>query len=582
MHDLVLTGGTVVDGTGRPSFPADVAVRDGRIVAVGADLGPARETIDATGCFVTPGWVDIHTHYDGQATWDADMAPSSLHGVTTAVLGSCGVGFAPVRDTDHARLIELMEGVEDIPGTALSEGLTWGWSDFPSYLDALDRTPRTMDLLAHVPHDALRVYVMGDRAVAGEPATDADIAQMRDLLRGALEAGAVGFTVGRTDNHCDAQGRFTPTSEADARELEGIAAAFQGVGHRVLQAVSDFDMMQGDEHFAREFDLLEGMARAAGAPLSVSTMERDPSPRQWTWILDRITRANAAGLSMKAQVAPRAIGVMLGLRATFHPFMGFPSYKAIHALPLAERVAKMSDPAFKAQMLSEKHERVSGDGSPLPPLADLLLAQIDAIAFRMFRLGRVPDYEQPVTRSLGAEAAARGVPAMSVIYDALLEDGGEALLYFPLYNYTQNSLAACEVMLHHPHAIPGLSDGGAHVGTICDASFPTFLLQHWVRDRPTGRLSVERAVQMLSHDTARWIGLHDRGTVEVGMKADLNVIDLARLQLRPPALYADLPAGGRRLLQHADGYVATVVSGVPTLREGALTGARPGRLVRAA
>lgn len=578
--DLVVRGGTVVDGTGGEPFEADVAVAGGRIAAVGKVNGEARRTIDARGALVTPGFVDIHTHYDGQVSWDPDLMPSSIHGVTTAVMGSCGVGFAPVRPSDRDRLIALMEGVEDIPGTALAEGIQWRWESFAEYLDALDAMPRTIDVAAQVTHDPLRVWVMGERAVAEEPATPADIAAMRALLAEALAAGAIGFSTGRTDNHRSNTGAHTPAAEARVDELRGLAEELGAAGHGVLQAVSDFDMLEGPQGFEGEFDLLEAMADASRRPMSLSLMQRDQEPDQWRRILARVDAANARGLTMRVQVAPRAIGVLLGLDATFHPFMGFPSYRAIAHLPLAERVAAMRDPAFRARLLSERHERLAGDGSAIPPLADLLLARLDQLAMRMFVLGEEPDYEPPFAASIGARARMAGVPVLAAMLDALLEEDGRALVYFPLHNYTGGTLDVVGQMLAHPAALPGLSDGGAHVGTICDASFPSYLLQHWGRDRPQGRLPIARLVQMQTADTARFVGLTDRGRVAPGLRADLNVIDLAALRLRPPRLIRDLPAGGKRLMQRAEGYRATLVAGRVVAEGGELTGERPGRLVR--
>ncbi len=582
MYDVKIVGGTIVDGTGAPRYAGDVGIKDGKIVAVGECAGSATETIDASGALVTPGWTDIHTHYDGQISWDAELTPSSIHGVTTAVMGSCGVGFAPVRPADHQKLIELMEGVEDIPGTALSEGITWGWESFPEYMDVLDQTPRAINFMCQVPHDPLRVYVMGDRAVANSVSTEEDIAQMRRLLREALEAGAVGFSTGRSDNHRSVHGDWTPASEATGVELAGIAEAFVGLDHGVIQAVSDFDIMHGDEHFDREFRLLEQMLEAGGGrPMSISTMQRDHQSKQWKWIMERAQRCVDRGYDVRCQVAPRGIGVMLGLQATFHPFMGFPSYKAISQLPLEERVRAMRDPELKAKMIVEQSEPIAGDGSMLPPLADYFLANLDMVAMRLFRLGESPNYEPTVQESFAAEAMRRGEPVLSVIYDALLESDGEALLYFPVYNYAGMNLDTVHEMLTHPLAIPGLSDGGAHVGTVCDASFPTFLLTHWTRDRDHGRIELEKVVKLQAYDTARFLGLEDRGAVAVGQRADLNLIDHANLKLLHPTMLRDLPAGGQRLMQRAEGYIATLVSGVVIARDGELTGARPGRLVRA-
>ncbi|MBK6581074.1 MAG: amidohydrolase family protein [Sandaracinaceae bacterium] len=577
-YDLKITGGTIVDGTGGARYTGDVGIKDGVIVAVGRCDGSAQETLAADGALVTPGFTDLHTHYDGQVSWDPDMTPSSLHGVTTAIMGNCGVGFAPVRLSDHTRLIELMEGVEDIPGAALAEGIPWGWETFPEYMDRID-FPHTIDFCAQVTHDALRVYVMGERGVANSIATSDDIGAMRYLVRAAVKAGAVGFSTGRSDNHRSIRGEETPASEARIEELVGIAEGLKGLSHGVLQGVSDFDMAKSPELFDGEFDLLERMAEASGRPLSLSLIQRDHEPGQWRRVLKRVEAAVQRGLDMKVQVGARGIGLMLGLQATFHPFIGFPSYKKISQLPLEEQVRIMRDPAFKAQLLTEKNEPLSGDGSAIPPLADHLLARIDMIALRLFKLGEQPNYEPDPNTCLYVEGRKSGRGTLDVIYDALLEQEGRALLYFPLYNYIERNLNQVHEMLQHPLALPGLSDGGAHVGTVCDASFPTFMLTHWARDRKDG-LPLEKVIKMQCHDTARFVGLRDRGLVAVGQRADLNVIDHARLALEHPRIQADLPAGGRRLMQGATGYIATLVRGEMIAREGKLTGARPGRLAR--
>lgn len=579
--DLKIVGGMVIDGTGAAQRRADVGIKDGKIVAIGEVPESAARTIDAKGALVTPGFVDVHTHYDGQASWDSDLLPSTAHGVTTAIVGNCGVGFAPCRPSDRERLINLFEGVEDIPGAALAEGISWNWETFPEYLDAVDARPHTIDLAAYLTHDALRIFVMGDRALAGEPATAEDIAKMADVARDAIERGAIGFSTGRTDNHRAMDGSATPASEASEAELEAIARAVGETGRGVLQAVSDFDMARGGEYFDGEFDIIERFAAASnGRPLSISLMQRDLIPTQWEQIIDRVEKANAKGIKIRMQTAPRGIGVLLGLSATFHPFIGYPSYKKIAHLPIEERARIMSDSAFRAQMLSEKSEAVSGDGSPIPPMVDQLLSMIDLVSMRMFPLGEVPNYEPKPGDSMMARAMMRGQKPLEALYDALLEQNGYALLYFPVYNYSGMNLDAVETMLHHPFSMPALADGGAHVGTICDASIPTYFLMHWVRDREKGKFPIEEAVAKLTSVPANFLGLHDRGTLEVGKKADINVIDFEKLSLKRPHLVHDLPAGGRRFLQDAEGYVATIASGLVIAEGGKLTGARPGRVIR--
>jgi N-acyl-D-aspartate/D-glutamate deacylase len=596
MLDWVIEGGTVVDGTGAEPFTADVAVQDGRIVEVrreGRITAAARERIDAAGAWVTPGFVDIHTHYDGQASWDETFSPSIHHGVTTVVMGNCGVGFAPNVPGREAELIALMEGVEDIPGVALLEGVKFNWQSFPQYMDALDAMPHTLDFLVQVPHDPLRMAVMQERALAQAPATEADIAAMRTLLREALEAGAAGFSSGRTDNHRTSRGTATPASEAGAAELVGLGEAFRGLGHGVVQMVNDFDVLRGPDGFDAEFDLVETLARAAGRPLSMSWMQRDPGGEQWKRMRERVDAAAAQGLPIYLQAAPRGIGVISGLDAATHIFMGFPGYKEVAVLPLAERAAALREPARRARILAEKSERLSGDGSSVPPLVDLLLARIELIAWRMFPLGNPgsagsagsagsdrPNYEPSLAQSFGAMARQRGVRALEVLYDHLSAGDGSQLIYFPIFNYNDGSLEVVREMLDHPRALFGLSDAGAHVGTICDASCTTFMLTHWVRERATGRLTLPAAVRMLSSRNAQFMGLADRGRIAPGLRADLNVIDPARLAVGTPRLVRDLPAGGKRFLQRGVGYVGTWVAGQAVQREGQVNEARPGRLVR--
>jgi len=580
MFDLLFKGGLVVDGTLAEPLVQDVAVRDGRIVEVGQISGAARETVDATGCWVTPGFVDIHTHMDGQATWDPDFTPLAFHGVTTLVMGNCGVGFAPVRPGQQHKLIELMEGVEDIPGVALAEGVRWSWESFTEYMDALERTPRVMDYLVQVPHDPLRMYVMGERAVAQERATEDDIAQMKALLHEALRAGAVGFSTGRSDNHRTALGEETPASEATGAELRGLASAFAGLEHGVIQVVSDFDLFKGPERFDDEFQLVEDMAQTSGRPLSMSWLQRDPGGDQYQAMAQRVDAAVARGLPLHLQTAVRGIGVIQGLDASFHPFMGFPAYLEVVHLPLAQRAAALRQPERKAAILNGKSQRMSGDGTAIPPLVDILLAQIERISARMFPLTSDMNYEPAVTESFYVRAKQAGTSALEAMYDHLSAGDGSALIYFPIFNYNQGNLDVVRSMLEHPRALYGLSDAGAHVGTVCDTSFSSFLLKHWVLDRAHDRLPLNQAVHMMSARNARYLGLQDRGEIRVGQRADINLINPQILKLGPAELHRDLPGGGKRFVQKADGYVGTWVAGTRTCSGGVLTGKRPGVLVR--
>ena len=562
--DLVIRGGSLVDGAGGAPFEADVAIKDGRIAEVGKVRGAGVEEIDARGLLVTPGFVDIHTHYDGQATWDQRMQPSSWHGVTTVVMGNCGVGFAPCRPADHDRLVRLMEGVEDIPFPVLSEGLPWNWESFPDYLDSLAGRSFDVDIGAQLPHAALRVYVMGERGANREDATEADIAAMAAIAKGAVEAGALGFSTSRTLNHRTSDGQPTPTLTASEEELTGIALGLKAAGRGVLQFVSDFADPEA------EFAMLRRIVERSGRPLSFSLVQNPREPRQWRTLLARLEEAAAAGLSMRAQVCGRPVGILFGLELTLNPFTHYPSYREIAGLPLAERAARLADPAFRARLLAEGNE-----GSPA------FAANMTQNWKIMFLMGETPDYEQTPDRTVAALAAARGVSPEELALDHMLTHGGRGMLYLPFLNYADGSLDPSFAMLTDRNTVPGLSDGGAHVGMICDGSFPTSNLTHWTRDRTRGeRLSLEAMVRMQTHDTAAALGLYDRGLIAPSYRADLNVIDYGRLSLKAPAVAYDLPAGGRRLVQRAEGYVATLVAGQVTYRDGEPTGALPGRLLR--
>ena len=563
--DLVIRGGTLADGGGGALYEADVAVSGGRIAALGKVTARGTEEIDARGRLVTPGFVDIHTHYDGQAIWDSRLQPSSWHGVTTAVMGNCGVGFAPVRPRDRDRLVELMEGVEDIPGTALHEGLDWSWETFAQYLDALAARPHDIDICAQLPHGALRVYVMGERGARLEAATSGDIAAMRRLTADAMRAGALGFSTSRTLNRRTVTGDPTPSLRASEAELLGIALGMQDAGSGVIEFISDFDTPDAQSEFA----MVRRVLGASRRPFSVSLAQRHSRPEFWRDLLAMVEAAAADGLAVKAQVAPRPIGVLLGLQGSRTPFSMCASYRAIAERSLPEKVAAMRDPAFRDRVLREA-------AVPLPRDKAIRLADFE----RMYTFGDPPDYAPPRENSVAAIAHREGRAPAETAYDLLLANEGRAFLYAPFANYAVCGLDACREMIDSPHTLIGLGDGGAHVGVISDASFPTFLLSYWGRDRAAGRFDVGWLVKRHTRDNCRAVGLLDRGRIAPGMKADLNVIDLDRLALDAPAMAYDLPAGGKRLLQRARGYEATVVSGALVYREGEPTGALPGRLVR--
>jgi N-acyl-D-amino-acid deacylase len=576
VFDLIVRGGVVVDGTGAPRRVADVAVRGGRIVEVAPVIhGEAVETIDASGFVVTPGFVDIHTHYDGQATWDELLEPTSGHGVTTVVMGNCGVGFAPVRPGREEWLVQLMEGVEDIPGTALHEGITWGWESFPEYLDALGSRSYSMDVAAYVGHGPVRAYVMGDRGARNEPATPEDITEMGRLVAEAIEAGAIGFSTSRTLNHRARDGEPVPGTFAAMDELDGIADAMVSAGHGVFEVAPqglEFDAPV----FMSEVEWMSRLAARTGLPVTFAMLQGALNPDAWRDALDVVERTNAAGASLRPQVAARPFGMMLGW-AGYHFFSKRPTYMDLASrLTHDQLVAELSTPGVRAAILAETD--VPADPSQqFDGIGEFLQGMLDSI----YAMGSPPDYEPPADRTVVAIATAEGVDPLAKAYDLMCEDDGRAFLMLPFFNFVGGSQDAIHDMLVHPATLSGLSDGGAHCRMICDASIPTYLITHWARDRTRGpRLELEQVVKMQTADTAEFVGMTDRGTIEVGRRADLNVIDLDRLELGFPHAVDDLPAGGRRLLQEATGYVATVVAGVVTRRDGADTGARPGRLVR--
>ncbi len=562
--DLVIRGGTLYDGTGAAPYQADIAIDDGRIVSIGKVAHQGREEIDAQGRMVTPGWVDIHTHYDGQITWDSRMTPSSTLGATTVVAGNCGVGFAPARPTDHDTLIRLMEGVEDIPGAALHEGLSWQWESFAEYMDAIERLPHDIDVAVQVPHGALRVYVMGERGAQRAPATPEEIEQMRAITADAIRAGALGFSTTRTMVHRTADGDLTPTVRAAREEMIGIARGLRDAGSGVLQVASDFAEI--DE----EFDLMCELTRVSGQMLSFSLVQADKVPNNWKELLQRLDQAVADGVNLRAQVAGRPVGLMLGLQGSAHPFISRPTYRTIMDRPLHERVAIMRDPEFRARLISEKPEK----GHPF-------INSLAGAYHKMFELGDPPNYEPDPKDSIAERAKALGVNPDELVYDALLANEGKAFLYFPMHNYTEGSLENVRTMLENPNTLSGLSDGGAHVGAICDVSLPTTMLTHWCRDRTRGpKLDLVEVVRAQTRDTALAVGLNDRGVLAPGYLADVNVIDFEGLRLKPPYMVYDLPTGARRLMQEAEGYVATIKRGQVIYRNGKPTDALPGQLVR--
>lgn len=571
MHDLVIRNGLIYDGSGGAPFEGDVAIDGDRISVVGEVSAAGREEIDAKGRLVTPGFVDIHTHFDGQVTWDPFLTPSTFHGVTTVVMGNCGVGFAPCAPERHGWLIQLMEGVEDIPGTALAEGIQWNWESFPEYMTAVEQSPLAIDVGLQIPHGALRAYVMGERAAQLEPANPQDVERMSALVVEAIEAGALGFTTSRTEKHRDRAGHHTPTFKAEQDELWGIAKAMGGTGRGVIQLIADF------WDFDAEFGLIRGMAEASGRPLSLTIEQDDRHPDIWTNVLDGISQAQADGINMRGQVPPRPTGVIQGLTVTLNPFLRHENFKPLRNAPLEEKVRALRDPALRERLLAERIE-----WDPQNKIGHFLLSSFH----KMFPLGDPPDYEPHPDNSVAARAAREGRRPEEVVLDLLLEKDGKNLLYFPIMNYTNGNLDDVRSMMTHPHTLFGLSDAGAHCGALCDASFPTSTLTHWARDRQHDGLDLAWLIHGLTRKTAEQVGLNDRGLLQPGMIADVNVIDFDRLEARMPEVINDLPAEGRRLIQRAEGYEVTVKSGAVAFRNGEPVtrelGALKGRLLRGA
>lgn len=574
MFDLKIINGTIVDGTGVAGFVGDLAITDGQIVGVGAHIdGEAREVIDATGLVVAPGFVDIHTHYDGQATWDPVLDPSASHGVTTVVIGNCGVGFAPVQPGREQWLVELMEGVEDIPGTALHEGIQWSWETFPEYLDALAAREYSMDIAAFLPHAPLRVYVMGDRGTLDVDPTPEELSQMADHVRASIEAGAIGVSTSRSLNHRTLDGELVPGTFANSNELVALAQAMVDAGGGLFEAVPTGETGDDRQTVLNEISLLSEVSQRTGAPISFLMIQSMGAPDLWKEQLGAVARANDEGARLVPQVAGRPGGMLIGV-ATYHGLMRRPTFRRLESeLSYDDLLIELQKPEVKKAILTE--ENLPEDPSrQYESIADNMAYMFE----RLFVLGDPPDYEPTRDRSIAGIAEATGTDPWEVLYDSI---AGGALLLGAFTNYADTSQDHLAVMLEHPDTVVGLSDGGAHVRFICDASMPTYLLTHWTRDRTRGRqIPIEAIIRKQSALTAEIVGLADRGTLEVGKRADVNVIDLANLTLHPPHPTDDLPAGGRRILQEATGYVATIVNGVVTRRSDTDTGARPGRLVR--
>jgi N-acyl-D-aspartate/D-glutamate deacylase len=566
--DIVIRGAQILDGQGGDSFEGDIGIRDGRIAAVGTVSERGDEEIDAKGMIATPGFVDIHTHYDGQATWQHRLDPSSRHGVTTVVMGNCGVGFAPCRAADHERLLNLMAGVEDIPEVVMADGVPWDWETYPDYLDFLDRRNFDIDVAGLVPHAALRVYVMGERASALEPATEQDRERMTALLKEALQAGALGMGTSQTINHRSTDGIPIPTLKATEAELQGLIMAMQETGHGLFQYVTDFnDGAQIEE----QVQMMERLAQRSGRPVTFTLTQAHLNPRLCESLLGKTLDAKAKGLSIMAQFYPRPVGVILGHELSMNPFYSTPTYLSLGGLEFETLISRLREPEVRRRILAEKL-------SPNPAmLLGLRVANYDEI----YPLGDPPDYEPAPETSIARLAAAKGIAPAELAYDLMLENDGHTLLYMATANYADRNLDMCRTAFCHQGSVIGLGDGGAHMGSICDASYPTFMLTHWVRDRKRGpRLALPMVIEAMTRRTARVVGLYDRGVLAPGYRADINIIDLDGLRLGSPYITRDLPTGGRRLMQDAKGYAATIVNGVISYRDGQPTGALPGRLVR--
>jgi N-acyl-D-amino-acid deacylase len=567
-HDLIVRNGTLIDGTGAPAHTGDLAISDGRIVAVGEVDGSAHREIDAEGHAVTPGFVDIHTHYDGQATWDPQLAPSCYHGVTTAVMGNCGVGFAPVRPGEEDFLIELMEGVEDIPGTALHEGIDWSWESFPEYLDALSRRSFTMDLGTQVPHGSIRTYVMGERGAKNEPATPEDIAKMAALVKAGIAAGALGFSTSRTLAHTAISGEPVPGTFAADDELFGIGRVLGELGEGIFEVAPAGAAGEDIDAPKAELDWMCRLSSEIGRPVTFAMVQIDAAPNLWRELLDLSAEAAGRGAQVFPQVAGRPFGMLIGHQTDLNPFGTCPSFAALQSLAFEERVRALRDPAMKAKILAEAEAE--------PPLFFQQLG-------RFFPMGSPPNYEPSYEDSVEALAKAKGRTPGDYLYDCMLERDGRELFLVPVLNYSGLIADPIREMIQHPHAVLGLGDGGAHCGMICDASIQTFMLSHWVRDRSRGeKIPLEFAVKRMTADPARLYGLRDRGVLAPGWRGDVNIIDLDGIRLEAPEMVHDLPAGGKRFMQRARGYRATIVAGEVTLENDELTGALPGRLIRGA